>query len=78
MLLAVTVDASLGTLATLTRRELFLLQRVADSATYSAIASDFGVGEGAVKMRMRRILLKTGCDNRTHLVVQAMRHGLVK
>ena len=73
-----TVDAGLGTLATLTRRDLLFLQRIADSATYSMLGREFGLTEASVKNRMQKILAKTGCDNRTHLVVQALRRKLIE
>ena len=70
--------ATMRMLATLTRRDLLFLQRVADSATYSAIAAEFGLCEASVKNRMGKILAKIGCDNRAHAVAQAMRYRLIK
>jgi len=43
------VPADLGTLASLTRRDLLFLQRIADSATYSMIGREFGLCEASVE-----------------------------
>ena len=72
------VPADLGTLASLTRRDLLFLQRIADSATYSMIGREFGLTEASVKNRMQKILARIGWDNRAHAVAQALRHGLIK
>ena len=72
------VPADLDTLASLTRRDLLFLQRIADSATYSMIGREFGLCEASVKNRLGKILTTIGCDNRAHAVAQALRRGLIK
>jgi DNA-binding NarL/FixJ family response regulator len=62
----------------LTRREVELLQLVAQGFSNKAIAAQLTVSENTVKYHIRNILQKLGVQNRTEAAAQAIRQGLIK
>lgn len=62
----------------LTRREVDILQRMADGGTNKEIASQLRITEGTVKGHVNSILLKLDARHRTHAVVLALSRGIVQ
>lgn len=62
----------------LTERELEVLQQMAYGLRNDQIAQTLFISEGTVKTHIHRILQKCGAEDRTQLVVMALRNGLVK
>lgn len=62
----------------LTEREQEILQEMAYGLRNDQIAEKLFITEGTVKSHVHRILQKFGCEDRTQVVVMALRGGLVK
>jgi DNA-binding NarL/FixJ family response regulator len=62
----------------LTDREQEILQEMAYGLRNDQIAQKLGITEGMVKSHVHRILQKFGCEDRTQVVVVALRNGMVK
>jgi DNA-binding NarL/FixJ family response regulator len=62
----------------LTGREQEILQEMAYGLRNDQIAQKLFITEGTVKSHVHRILQKLGCEDRTQVVVLALRNGLVK
>jgi DNA-binding NarL/FixJ family response regulator len=62
----------------LTEREQEILQEMAYGIRNEQIAAKLFITEGTVKSHVHRILQKFGCEDRTQVVVMALRGGLVK
>lgn len=58
--------------------ELQILEAVSDGRTNKEIAFAMGMTEGAIKMKMRSICMKLGAKNRTHAVVIARQHMMLR
>lgn len=69
-------DATL--LEPLTEREQEILQEMAYGLRNDRIAQKLFISEGTVKSHVHRILQKFGCEDRTQVVVTALRRGMVK
>ncbi|WP_228644161.1 response regulator transcription factor [Microtetraspora sp. AC03309] len=65
-------------LATLTRRELQVLRRLAHGMSNSEIARELGIGEATVRTHVVRILHKLHLRDRIHAVVFAYEAGVVR
>ncbi|QHW31738.1 response regulator transcription factor [Paenibacillus rhizovicinus] len=65
-------------LEALTEREQEILQEMAYGLRNDSIARKLVITEGTVKSHVHRILQKFGCEDRTQVVVTALRHGMVK
>jgi DNA-binding CsgD family transcriptional regulator len=63
--------------ASLTRREVEVLQLVAKGATNQQVADALHISVRTVNTHMTNILTKTGCDNRTAASAFAVEHNLV-
>jgi len=72
----VTFDKSL--FKPLTAKEASILQSLADGLGTKEIAAMHGTSEQTIKNFVYRSCQKTGCDNRVHLVAQAIRRGIVR
>ncbi|GMK40481.1 putative transcriptional regulatory protein YxjL [Paenibacillus sp. CCS19] len=73
---AVGGDAPL--LEPLTEREQEILQEMEYGLRNDRIAQKLFISEGTVKSHVHRILHKFGCEDRTQVVVTALRRGMVK
>ncbi|MED3622932.1 response regulator [Neobacillus thermocopriae] len=62
----------------LTMREKEILQEMAYGLRNDMIAKKLNIAEGTVKSHVHRILQKFGCEDRTQVVVMAIRNGMVK
>jgi DNA-binding NarL/FixJ family response regulator len=62
----------------LTDREQEILQEMAYGLRNDQIAQKLMITEGTVKSHVHRILQKFGCEDRTQVVVIALRNGMVK
>lgn len=62
----------------LSRRELDVLQCLADGLTTQAIAANLFISENTVKTHIRHILEKLGASNRTEAVSRAVQQGLLR
>lgn len=62
----------------LTEREQVILQEMALGLRNEQIAQKLIITEGTVKSHVHRILQKFGCEDRTQVVVTAIRNGIVK
>jgi DNA-binding NarL/FixJ family response regulator len=62
----------------LTEREQEILQEMAYGLRNDQIARKLVISEGTVKSHVHHILQKFGCEDRTQVVVAALRSGLVK
>lgn len=60
-----------------TRRELQVLELVANGHTNWAIGRTLGIAEDTVKTRMQAILRKLNADNRAQAVAVGIRVGLI-
>lgn len=69
---------TLKLLEPLTEREQEILQELAYGLRNEQIAAKLFITEGTVKSHVHRILQKFGCEDRTKVVVMALRGGLVK
>ncbi|MGP3726405.1 response regulator [Cereibacter sphaeroides] len=58
--------------------ELQILEAVSDGRTNKEIAFTMDVTEGSIKMKMRTICMKLGAKNRTHAVVIARQHMMLR
>ena len=65
-------------MATLTSRELEVLQLMKEGKTNQQIASALFIVEGTVKSHVNSILAKLGVSDRTQAVTIALRRGLVR
>jgi DNA-binding NarL/FixJ family response regulator len=65
-------------LETLTDREQEILQEMAYGLRNDQIAQKLMITEGTVKSHVHRILQKFGGEDRTQVVVKALRNGIVK
>ncbi|QIN78337.1 response regulator [Rubrobacter marinus] len=65
-------------LARLTRRELEVLQALADGLNDKEIARRLRVGPGTVRSHLTGILTKLGVESRLQALVFALRHGAVE
>jgi DNA-binding NarL/FixJ family response regulator len=61
----------------LTKRELEVLQRIADGEPNREIAQQLHVSEETVKSHMRNIFARLQARSRAHAVAIALRHGLI-
>lgn len=61
-----------------TRRELEVLQCVAEGRTNSQIAAELFISEATVKTHLQRLYTKLDVDSRTHCVTVARQHGWLK
>ncbi|WP_081823967.1 response regulator [Paenibacillus sp. UNC451MF] len=64
-------------LDSLTEREQQILQEMAYGLRNDQIAQKLFITEGTVKSHVHRILQKFGCEDRTQVVVAALRNGMV-
>lgn len=64
-------------LVTLTRREIEVLQLLAEGLSNKAIAQLLVISDSTVEFHLRRIYRKWGVHNRTSAVVVAIRHGVI-
>jgi two-component system nitrate/nitrite response regulator NarL len=79
-------DAGTGTAAAapsasfveLTRRELEILEQVAQGLSNKVIANALNITDGTVKLHVKAILRKLGVDSRVKAAVIAVEHGLGK
>jgi DNA-binding NarL/FixJ family response regulator len=62
----------------LTEREQEILQEMAYGLRNDQIAKKLIITEGTVKSHVHRILQKFGCEDRTQVVVTALRNGMVE
>ncbi|PFH90699.1 response regulator transcription factor [Bacillus sp. AFS088145] len=62
----------------LTDREQEILQEMAYGLRNDQIGKKLFITEGTVKSHVHRILQKFGCEDRTQVVVTALRNGMVK
>ncbi|WP_274649214.1 response regulator [Paenibacillus humicola] len=62
----------------LTEREREILQEMAYGLRNDQIARKLMIAEGTVKSHVHRILQKFGCEDRTQVVVAALRGGMVR
>jgi DNA-binding NarL/FixJ family response regulator len=62
----------------LTDREQEILQEIAYGLRNDQIAQKLIITEGTVKSHVHRILQKFGCEDRTQVVITALRNGMVK
>lgn len=60
-----------------TRRELQILELLAQGKPNKQIASELGIAEQTVKNQLRMIFLKLGVTNRTQAAVKAIKEGLI-
>jgi DNA-binding NarL/FixJ family response regulator len=65
-------------LEVLTEREREILQEMAYGLRNDQIAKKLVITEGTVKSHVHRILQKFGCEDRTQVVVMALRNGMVE
>lgn len=71
-------QAKIKLLEPLTEREQEVLQQMSYGLRNDQIAEALHITEGTVKTHIHRILQKFGAEDRTQLVVMALRGGLVK
>ena len=62
----------------LTRRELEVLELVAEGLTNGEIGDRLVVSARTIQTHVRNLVEKTGTRNRTHLAVTAVRTGIIK
>jgi DNA-binding CsgD family transcriptional regulator len=67
-----------GLFKPLTAKETSILQSLADGLGTKEIAEMHGTSPQTIKNFVYRSCQKTGCDNRVHLVAQAIRRGIVR
>ena len=61
----------------LTKKELDVLRAMTAGATNAKIAQKLGVTENTIKTHIKRLIEKTGCENRTQLAIRARVSGIV-
>jgi DNA-binding NarL/FixJ family response regulator len=61
----------------LTRRELEVLERLAEGLSNKGIAAQLGISDQTVKFHVAAICGKLGAANRTDTVRKAIRRGLI-
>lgn len=71
-------EADMSLAEPLTEREREILQELAYGLRNDEIARKLVITEGTVKSHVHRILQKFGCQDRTQVVVIALRSGMVK
>lgn len=71
-------EAGMNLAEPLTEREREILQEMAYGLRNDEIARKLVISEGTVKSHVHRILQKFGCQDRTQVVVIALRSGMVK
>jgi len=74
----VTVLDTKGQPCTLSRREIEILQHVADGETNTRIARSLGVSPDTIKSHLRRTGHRLTTNNRTQIMFLAMRAGVIK
>src|SRR5262245_29541527 len=74
---SVQVSESVSNRYNLTRREMQMVQALAEGMTNKDIASEFGISESTVKHHLTSIFDKVGVDSRLELATFAAYHGLV-
>lgn len=62
----------------LTTRELNILSMIAEGLSNKAIAAELCLSEGTVRAHVSSILNKLGLENRTQVVIYAIRHNIIK
>ena len=60
-----------------TKRELDVLRVMTAGVSNAVIAEKLGISEHTVKMHVKHLIEKTGCENRTQLAIRARVSGLV-
>jgi two-component system NarL family response regulator len=66
-----------GSRGTLTRRQLQILQLLADGGSSAAAARELDLSEETVKTHTKNALARLGAKNRTHAVAIALRESLI-
>jgi DNA-binding NarL/FixJ family response regulator len=66
-----------GSRGTLTRRQLQILQLLADGGSSAAAARELDLSEETVKTHTKNALARLGARNRTHAVAIALRESLI-
>ena len=61
-----------------TRRELQILELLAQGKSNKQIAAELGIGEQTVKNQFYRVFLKLGVTNRTQAAVKAIKERLIE
>lgn len=61
----------------LSRRQVDVVQLVADGLTDAKIAAELGVGVRTVRTHINEARAKLLASGRVHLAVQAIRHGVI-
>ena len=61
----------------LTRRELQILQLLADGKAPDEIAAELGVSRNTLRTHIQNILMKLGVHSKLDAIVAAIRHGRV-
>lgn len=75
----VSVSETMETIAIpVTRREVQILNHIADGNSNKQIAHILEISEQTIKNHVSSILRKLNADDRTHAVVLAMRHGWIE
>lgn len=59
------------------RREIEVLQLLADGSTFRDAAEALGIGENTVKSHAKNLYAKLGARNRPHAVMIGLREGLI-
>ncbi len=62
---------------TLTRREMEVLEKLADGMTNKEIARTLGIAPGTAKVHVERVIAKLGVADRTQAAVYAVERGLI-
>jgi DNA-binding CsgD family transcriptional regulator len=71
------LPSNLSLLSPLTKRELELLQLVADGGSSAAIAQEQGITAGSLKNVLWRATVKPDADNRGHAIACGFRFGIL-
>jgi DNA-binding CsgD family transcriptional regulator len=58
--------------------ELAIIRALADGLQSKAIAVDLGCSRATVEFHIRRLFIKFNAQSRAHLVIKALRAGLLK
>ena len=72
-----TVQIGCAVSSEFTERELQVLRAMTAGVSNSAIAEKLGIAENTVKMHIKHMIEKTGCQSRTELAVKARINGIV-
>ena len=62
----------------LTRRELQILQLLADGRAPDEIAAELGVSRNTLRTHIQNVLMKLGLHSKLDAIVAAIRHGRVR